>query len=461
METGINNNGRGWVVRLLGAALIVIAIVVASAAAASASAHVSKQPGTGRTAKPCGDHRTARCHKRGHAHSAVVNGSLPSGNWPWIVSLEDRSRAGDELSQHFCGGTLIRPHVVATAAHCVLNQDTGQPEIAAQDLYVIAGRQVLTDNTRGEKLDVTKIDVYPGDSQNLQLRGDVALLTLSRSASEPPAAIATATTKAGSGAIMGWGVTDSEASQQQDQLLAAVVSLVGDSDPTCGTHYGSDYIPDLMICAGGNGTADTCQGDSGGPLALYDSTANDWTLAGITSFGDGCNTASVAGVYAWVAGPTLRPWIMQTADSLETTATAPPPAPAPAPAPAQAAAPPAPAAPAVDRVAPIISTLSLSPVTFKAALRGGSIASPIGTTVRYRISEDATVRFTIKRVGRREGVLRELVARASHAGLNRFAFTGRLHRPLKPGRYRLVAEATDAAGNNSATESVEFRIVRR
>jgi len=115
----------------------------------------------------------------------------------------------------------------------------------------------------------------------------------------------------------------------------------------------------------------------------------------------------------------------------------------------------------VDRVAPIISTLSLSPATFKAALRGGSIASPIGTTVRYRISEDATVRFTIKRVGRREGVLRELVARSSHAGLNRFVFTGRLHRPLKPGRYRLVAEATDAAGNHSATESVGFRIIRR
>jgi hypothetical protein len=36
-----------------------------------------------------------------------------------------------------------------------------------------------------------------------------------------------------------------------------------------------------------------------------------------------------------------------------------------------------------------------------------------------------------------------------------------LHRPLERGRYRLVAEATDAAGNHSATESVEFRIVRR
>jgi hypothetical protein len=36
-----------------------------------------------------------------------------------------------------------------------------------------------------------------------------------------------------------------------------------------------------------------------------------------------------------------------------------------------------------------------------------------------------------------------------------------MHRPLKPGMYRLVAEATDAAGNDSGTESVAFRIINR
>jgi hypothetical protein len=81
--------------------------------------------------------------------------------------------------------------------------------------------------------------------------------------------------------------------------------------------------------------------------------------------------------------------------------------------------------------------------------------------VRYRVSEHATVRFTIERVGGRSGARREFLARASRAGVNRFVFTGHLHRALKPGRYRLVAQATDAAGNDSGTESVAFRIVRR
>ena len=43
---------------------------------------------------------------------------------------------------------------------------------------------------------------------------------------------------------------------------------------------------------------------------------------------------------------------------------------------------------------------------------------------------------------------------------NRLTFPGRLRgRPLKPGRYVLVAVATDAAGNASSRRRAAFRVV--
>ena len=47
------------------------------------------------------------------------------------------------------------------------------------------------------------------------------------------------------------------------------------------------------------------------------------------------------------------------------------------------------------------------------------------------------------------------------AGANSLRFTGRVGgRRLRPGRYRLVARATDLAGNKSAAKTKRFRIRR-
>jgi hypothetical protein len=51
--------------------------------------------------------------------------------------------------------------------------------------------------------------------------------------------------------------------------------------------------------------------------------------------------------------------------------------------------------------------------------------------------------------------------RPSTAGQNSFTFTGRVNgRALKPGRYRMLLVATDAAGNASKPSSVGFRVVK-
>jgi 6-phosphogluconolactonase (cycloisomerase 2 family) len=106
-----------------------------------------------------------------------------------------------------------------------------------------------------------------------------------------------------------------------------------------------------------------------------------------------------------------------------------------------------------------------------------------GTAFRYRLSEAASVKFTIhrkasgRRVGgrcrpvtrrnrtRRRCVLYRRAGRivaAGRQGTNRTRFSGKLRgRRLRPGPYRATAIATDSAGGKSARKTVRFRIVRR
>lgn len=107
-----------------------------------------------------------------------------------------------------------------------------------------------------------------------------------------------------------------------------------------------------------------------------------------------------------------------------------------------------------------------------------------GSSVSYRLSEAAVVKFTVQRgsSGRRVGGrcvkpkrangrakrctrYRILPGSFSHRGTsgpNNFRFSGRLrNRKIAPGRYRLKAAATDAAGNASRPQRKHFGIVRR
>jgi hypothetical protein len=163
----------------------------------------------------------------------------------------------------------------------------------------------------------------------------------------------------------------------------------------------------------------------------------------------------------------------------------PPPAPVPPPPPAPVPPPPPPPPPpaaGADTTAPALSAFSISPISFKAAASGSSIARK-GTRVRYRLSEDATVTFTVERVtkGRRSagkcqrpssanrrGASCTLYVKVSgsfshrgKSGSNSFTFSGRLSgRKLGASSYRLRATARDAAGNRGAVRAAGFKIRR-
>jgi hypothetical protein len=118
-----------------------------------------------------------------------------------------------------------------------------------------------------------------------------------------------------------------------------------------------------------------------------------------------------------------------------------------------------------------------TPLTGRTAARAKT-----GTTFSFVLDQPSTAKLAItttatgRRVGRRcrrntrslrrkprckRTVKVATLTRATHAGLNKVAFTGRIRgRALKPGRYKLALTATTAAGT-SAARTLRFRIVRR
>jgi subtilisin-like proprotein convertase family protein len=114
--------------------------------------------------------------------------------------------------------------------------------------------------------------------------------------------------------------------------------------------------------------------------------------------------------------------------------------------------------------APVLSRLRLSPGRF-APRRRGSVAfatrTTTGTTISYRVSEPARVRFRLAQRKRgRDRLLPGSFTHVGRSGANSLRFSGRLRgRKLRPGAYRLLAVAADAGGSKSTPRSARFRIV--
>ncbi|MEV0690042.1 serine protease [Streptomyces sp. NPDC050388] len=214
------------------------------------------------------------------APQPIVGGTTTTASaYPFVMQITDASQ------NQFCGGTLVTPTKVVTAAHCMVGETTGS-------VRVVGGRTYLN-GTNGTVARVSRIWISP-DYRSVTRGDDVAVLTLSTSMPYSTAGYVsssdTSVYAAGTTArILGWGTTSSGGSSS-NQLRTATVPTV--SDASCGSSYGSRFVRSDMVCAGhSSGGVDSCQGDSGGPLLI------GGRLAGITSWGDGCAAAGSPGVY--------------------------------------------------------------------------------------------------------------------------------------------------------------------
>uniref|UniRef100_A0A8C5E0J4 Chymotrypsin-like elastase family member 3B n=1 Tax=Gouania willdenowi TaxID=441366 RepID=A0A8C5E0J4_GOUWI len=228
--------------------------------------------------------------------SRVVNGQEARPySWPWQISLESFFPT--------CGGTLIAPNWVLTAAHCITFH-TYRVVLAEHDMNKDEGPEQF--------INVKKMIIHPKWNDNCV--NDIALLKLEKNAvindkvqlaclPQQDAAL----THNQPCYVTGWGRLYS-GGPSATTLQQALLPVVGHSVCRQSDWWGSS-AKTTMVCAGGESKS-ACHGDSGGPLNCKGKDGK-WYVEGVTSFvdGRGCNTPKKPTVFTRVAS--FIPWITQ------------------------------------------------------------------------------------------------------------------------------------------------------